>query len=507
MQGNTAPFSNASPVSKVSSIPPPARSCLEIRREFIKLPWLFNGSNDNVFPKWQKKGLAMLKKDTIPSSEPVLDVGMVLPEDGISQLTLTLPAVGEYLLIPDAGVAQPLAVNQTIIVERSGEQFIARLPSGGAVQAGSLQIAPAAEDGLAPQSGVRVQNLVAGRSFHWRKEIANTLPGTLLFRIVDGAMVLINRLWFEHYLACVATSEMGAACPPALIEAQTIAARSWMLANVEQKHRALGMDVCNDDCCQRYQGSTFLTEHARAGASATRGQVLMFAEKICDARYSKSCGGFMEAFDAVWDGEAVPYLQVKWDGPAEAQPGAVDLQREKMSAQWLHATPAAFCSPHAVPEPELSKYLGGVDESGHYFRWQFSQSQAELTRTLNRTLSLQARAILALQPRRRGGSGRIMEMAIEYEDATGAWQTHVLQSEYAIRAALHEKFLYSSALVIETEPAGAAPPQRFHFYGGGWGHGVGLCQIGALGMALRGYDAESILLHYYPGARLEKVYG
>ncbi len=300
---------------------------------------------------------------------------------------------------------------------------------------------------------------------------------------------------------------MGAACPEALIEAQTIAARSWMLANVEQKHVHLGMDVCNDDCCQRYQGSTFLTEQSVKGALNTFGQVLIHDETICDGRYSKSCGGVMESFDTIWGGKPLEYLQVKADaedGPPEWQK---PLSDETNFEKWINSSPKTFCSPAVIPEENLTKYLGSVDEQSQYFRWHEEITQQEMTANINRHHEIQASAVKEIKINKRGGSGRVNSLSIYYLDQRNTLQTLNITDEFGIRQTLHKNFLYSSAFLITLHDEDEnGIPARFELRGAGWGHGVGLCQIGALGMSLKGYSAEKIVMHYYPGSELRKIY-
>ena len=305
---------------------------------------------------------------------------------------------------------------------------------------------------------------------------------------------------------CVATSEMGAKCPHSLLEAQTIVARSWMLANVEQKHIDLGMDVCNDDCCQRYQGSGNLTNHSIAAAIATRGQVLMQGDLVCDARYSKSCGGVMESFATIWAGPELPYLQNIPDRESENIEAIPVLQDEEKIREWIDSQPPAFCSPQTVAEESLADYLGNVDEEGKYYRWQVTYSQADLCKLLNSKLNLDAAYISGLQSLSRGGSGRIIELRIDYQKNNGRKAKYIVTRDVDIRKALHEGFLYSSCIYFELHKDSNGRISEVIIHGAGWGHGVGLCQIGALGMSIEGYSTQQILSHYYPGSRLVKIY-
>jgi SpoIID/LytB domain protein len=208
----------------------------------------------------------------------------------------------------------------------------------------------------------------------------------------------------------------------------------------------------------------------------------------------------MESFEAIWGGAPLPYLQVKADALQPVKEWRRPLSDEANFRHWVENTPHTFCSPHVIPEKELKRYLGSVDEEGTYFRWQVNLSQREIIQTLHRHHGISAQRILSLQIKHRGGSGRINRLDVHYADLNGKEQIFKLTSEYAVRQSLHSKFLYSSAFTIE------AQEENFILKGAGWGHGVGLCQIGALGMALNGYSTKEILYHYYPGSTLEKIY-
>ncbi len=302
---------------------------------------------------------------------------------------------------------------------------------------------------------------------------------------------------------CVATSEMGSACPQSLIEAQTIVARSFILANAEKKHAPLGFDFCNDDCCQRYHGMEGLTLQSIRGSENSRGLVPVFDGFICDTRYSKSCGGMMESFSAVWGGQNPPYFQVK---PDTVETMTIpDLSDENEFRRWIDDPPRAFCSPNYIPENELSQYLGSVDEDSSYYRWRIFYSQEELTSLIAAKSQRSLKAVKSLKPLQRGGSGRIIKLEIQALDHEHKPVTFTLDSEYEIRRHLHSGFLYSSAFYVTPIPNGEYPAE-FFILGGGWGHGAGLCQIGALGMSLAAYRSSEIIKHYYPGVTLQRLY-
>ncbi|MFH1213065.1 MAG: SpoIID/LytB domain-containing protein [Candidatus Neomarinimicrobiota bacterium] len=448
----------------------------------------------------------MLEPDQIPSQEPILRVGIFLSVDESNTFSVVIPEKPMYKLIPgdDAAMVLRNADQIEFVIE---DNKIAALVNGRKI--GAQSIWKVTLDGnleIFNQAGIKVKNVVAGRGFHWKKHIDVYLPGSVEISLLNGFLTMINVLPIEQYLMCVATSEMGAASPPSLIESQTIVARSWMLANVEMKHRNLGMDVCNDDCCQRYQGTTYLSAQSIKGAVGTAGQVLIYDNKICDTRYYKSCGGVSESFENVWAGDPIPYLDSVLDAPAGYSHPALPLDSEEKVRQWIENPPPAFCSPSVIPEKELKKYLGNVDEEGEYYRWHFRLTQKKITALFNLKLNLGAAAIKSIQPLKRGKSGRLIRVAIDYIDKAGAEKQQIVADQYVIRETFHELFLYSSAFIVEAETGNGKVPSAFILKGAGWGHGVGYCQIGALGMALKGYPTNDILMHYYPGAKLRKIY-
>lgn len=443
----------------------------------------------------------MLQPNTIPDNEPFLRVGIILPEDLINLIEIELPQTIEYQFISDDQAAHPQRTNKPKF-EYSANKIILNKTK----DADFWRIEPKQQYDMGPEQGIKVKNVVAGRGFHWEKPIDVFLPGSLEIGIYDNNLILVNELPLEEYLMCVATSEMGAECPPALIESQTIAARSWMLANIEQKHIKMGMDVCNDDCCQRYQGSGNLTAQSISGARNTSGQVLLYKDKICDARYSKSCGGMMETFHTIWPGNNPEYLQNIPDAPVGFAHSALPLSNEKRVKEWIDSTPETFCSSKTIRESTLKKYLGSVDEEGTYFRWQIKYGQKELCDLLNQKLNLAATVISECKPVQRGGSGRLSQLEIIFQNSQNQKKTFMLDSEYKIRQTFHKGFLYSSCFYIIPGTDHEGYPENFVLKGAGWGHGVGYCQIGALGMALKGYTTEQIVAHYYPGSVLKRIY-
>jgi SpoIID/LytB domain protein len=416
----------------------------------------------------------MLTPGSIPNKEPLIRVGLILPEDKLTSIAVSF-SDSQFYEIETGNRLHPSCKNsdQLTINCDNGKLVI---PELGIIDT-SLKIIPSIPD---ENPSLILNGIPAGRGFHWEKQIRASYWGTMEFSIQDGKMMVVNELPLEQYLACVATSEMSAQCPLEFLKAQTIVARSWLLANIEQKHRHLGFDICNDDCCQRYQGMANCTDASIQSTKATHGQVIMYDHIICDARYSKSCGGITENFEHVWDGDPVPYLKSIHD---------------------VNESSVPFCSPEIVPESSLKSYIGNVDEKGQYYRWTYEATQKELIQSLKEKRQVNVVKIQNLTPLKKGLSDRIIVLRIDYEDEKGNHQEIDIHSEYEIRNIMSPSFLYSSAFMIEK-----TEDNQFLLHGKGWGHGAGLCQIGALGMALSGKTSEMILNHYYPNSRLRHLY-
>jgi len=447
----------------------------------------------------------MLKLGLIPNEEPDIRVGIVLPEDRKEIITLKTPKTINYSIITSEKTYN-LLHNTEIKVKIKNDKIITTIDNNLQFETKKIIIKPDKAIKKENKAGLQINEVVAGRGFHWKKFININVTGVIEISNYNNNILVINELPIEEYLMCVATSEMGSACPPELIESQTITARSWILANIEMKHVDLEFDVCNDDCCQRYQGTTFLTDQSIKGAYNTFGQVLMSDNKICDARYSKSCGGIMETYENVWEDTPISYLQGIPDAPANFQHESLPMNTEEKVEKWILDTPESFCSSLTIAEEELPKYLGGVDDEGKYFRWEVNYSQAEITKLLSNQLNIQAKSILDILPIKRGKSGRLTEIEVVYIDNLNIQLTLKISNQYYIRKYFDEKFLYSSAFIVKKGKIENNIPNSFTLLGAGWGHGVGYCQIGALGMALKGYSTENIVYHYFPGSVLKKIY-
>ena len=439
-------------------------------------------------------------------SEPTITVGVALLEDRNHTLRLDVPS-GQYEI---NGVDTPLAKSETWCLEASGETVT--LSKTGSEMAGGVKLLEIKPGKGVPESWAAWRKLRIGRGFHWESRLDQTLPGWFQIRARKGFLEVINVVPLEAYILGVVTGEMGVDCPPELLKAQAVAARSWVLASSLTNHPGRPMLRCNDDHCQRYQGLSEVTPEIRRAIAGTRAVVLRVGDgEILDANYSKSCGGIVSAPAVVW---LRPKLgqRALFDGPDGSPakrffPVTEANIREYVTGDWLRDCDC-YCSPQVVPEQSMERYLGRVDVSGSYFRWKVEYTQTELIKILQKNRPKDFRgitSILGFRSLERGPSGRIASLEITARDSKGPRIVRI-DDQYKIRDTLHPSFLYSSAFVVDTKPQGAEVPERFILRGAGWGHGAGMCQIGALGMAIQGHDFRTILTHYFPDARLEMAY-
>lgn len=362
-----------------------------------------------------------------------------------------------------------------------------------------------------PDDSFSLKDVVIGVNFHWERKETQTFRGTLKLLANNGKIWGINELPVEDYLESVISSEMSATSSLPLLMAHAVISRSWLMSQMENKTRPNTQErhgnafirwydhtdhtlfnVCADDHCQRYQGITMETSPNVAEAiRRTRGEILTYGSEICDARFSKCCGGAMEEFQYCWADTPKPYLKAIGDTESETIP---DLTIEENARQWILSEPESFCN--TKDKRILSQVLNDYDqETTDFYRWHVSYQQAQLSELVNRKLGVDLGTITDLVPLKRGKSGRIYELKI-----VGSKQTIVVGKELEIRRALSESHLYSSAFVVDKHG------DTFDIHGAGWGHGVGLCQIGAAVMGDQGYSYDTILKHYYPGAQIEKAW-
>lgn len=376
------------------------------------------------------------------------------------------------------------------------------------------------------QSSFTLEDVTIGVNFHWERKEAQTFLGKLRFIVEDNNICAINELPVETYLTSVISSEMRATSSLELLKAHAVISRSWLLAQIEQRkaennnverqpsffktneeivrwydredHKQF--DVCADDHCQRYQGITkAANKHVVEAIQQTAGEILTSHGEICDARYSKCCGGAVEEFQYCWENIKKPYLQALPDTLPDTTP-LPDLTDEAVACQWILSSPDAFCN--TTDQKVLSQVLNDFDqETTDFYRWNQTYSQTEVKQLLEEKLEVQFGDIIDLVPLSRGKSGRIYRLKI-----VGKERTLIIGKELEIRRALSKSHLYSSAFIVEKAGIKDGVPQKFIIKGAGWGHGVGLCQIGAAMMGKQGYRYEEILLHYYKGAEITKAY-
>ena len=377
-----------------------------------------------------------------------------------------------------------------------------------------------------------LQDVTIGINFHWERKEVQRFKGELKIIVEDDRLTAINIIPIEDYLTSVISSEMSATASLERLKAHAVISRSWLLnklkvangklkvimhpdntANFELStlpsqlikwydHEAhKNFDVCADDHCQRYQGITRTsTPQAIEAVFATRGEVLRYEGEICDARFSKCCGGAFEEFQNCWENVKHPYLIGQRDSKTETR--LPDLTKEVEADKWIRTSPAAFCNTHN--KQVLSQVLNNYDqETTDFYRWRVCYSQQELSELIHKRSGIEFGKIIDLIPVERGTSGRLVRLKI-----VGTLRTLIIGKELEIRRTLSSSHLYSSAFVVDKEYKEDEKeiPSRFILTGSGWGHGVGLCQIGAAVMGEQGYKYKEILSHYYPGSAIEQQY-
>lgn len=366
-----------------------------------------------------------------------------------------------------------------------------------------------------------LKDVVIGINFHWERKEDQQFQGALKLIVRNDLITAINLISVEDYLTSVISSEMSATASLELLKAHAVISRSWLLAQIEKNKEIIAskekystftetedelirwydredhtdFDVCADDHCQRYQGITRASANIQTVKQAieeTRGQVLESENKICDARFSKCCGGVVEEFQNCWEDIKFPYL-VKLRDDVDSS-NVPDLTIETESVKWIQSRPSAFCN--TQDKKILGQVLNNYDqETTDFYRWTVTYTQDELSALVLKRSGIDFGLIQELIPVERGTSARLVKLKI-----VGSKKTLIVGKELEIRRILSTSHLYSSAFTIKKDG------DKFILTGAGWGHGVGLCQIGAAVMGEKGYSYDKILLHYYVGASLEKLY-
>lgn len=373
-----------------------------------------------------------------------------------------------------------------------------------------------------------LSDVTIGVNFHWERKETQTFLGTLRFVVESDKIVAINELPVEKYLESVISSEMSATSSLELLKAHAVISRSWLLAQMKKRREVAEsgnnffsftkkedtlirwydredhtlFDVCADDHCQRYQGITKETSlHVAEAIRQTKGQILMDGDEICDARFSKCCGGITEEFQYCWEDTPKTYLTAVRDIALGVEHTLPNLTNEEEAEKWIRFNPPAFCN--TQDKKILSEVLNDYDqETVNFYRWKETLSQEKLQQLIADKLKMDLGAILDMKAVERGKSGRISKLQI-----IGTEKIFTIGKELEIRRTLSDSHLLSSAFVVNKyDKDEQGVPQRFELIGAGWGHGVGLCQIGAAVMGEQGYHYDAILLHYYQGAEIKKLY-
>ena len=433
-------------------------------------------------------------------SEPIISVGIMECDE--LTFAFDMPFVSPQL--PDShfeGTYRVSAVDGFIVFDGAQYATLSFLPEY--VQSATDQT-----------NSFTLYDVCIGKHFHWQKTERQRFKGALRLLVDNGKIVVINDITVENYLYSVISSEMNAHAPIELLKAHAIISRSWLLKPIIEKTVSTSavcervtddeiirwyerdshtlFDVCADDHCQRYQGiGRATTASVAAAIDATRGMVLTYGDKICDARFSKACGGATELFENCWADTHMPYLESVVDSDSA---GVDDLTVEANADRWIRSAPAAWCN--TSDADILQSVLNDYDRSTHdFYRWREEYTTDYLSDLVQRKSGIDFGAILDLQPVRRGSSGRIVRLRV-----VGTKRTMIVGKELEIRRWLSESHLYSSAFVVDKTPEG------FRLTGAGWGHGVGLCQIGAAVMAAHGKTYDQILTHYFNDATIHSLY-
>lgn len=439
------------------------------------------------------------------SHEPTIDVGILLEQPKIEFTLHNDFVIGDHNIVP-SGDYSASVVDGNILFE--GGKYKSLLLSSSDLSLTSFTI----------------KDVIIGVNFHWERKENQQFVGSLKLIIENNKLTAINKLSLEDYLVSVISSEMSATSSLELLKAHAVISRSWLMAQIEKNKEInttvykthfenesetirwfdredhINFDVCADDHCQRYQGVTRQTTDTVAKViNLTRGEILTYNNKICDARFSKCCGGIMETFENVWEPVVHPYLQGKRDLISDSAP-LPNLSIEEEADKWIRSVPQAFCNTNN--KEVLRQVLNDYDqETADFYRWKVEYTQQEIKELIRDRSGIDYGDIVDLVPVERGTSGRLIRLKV-----IGSKRERVIGKELEIRRTLSPSHLYSSAFVVDKHDLVNNIPGKFTINGAGWGHGVGLCQIGAAEMAEEGFDYKHILSHYFPGSDTEKKY-
>lgn len=434
----------------------------------------------------------------LPSAEPEIQVGI-----------LSDPTISFLLKEPYLFHDEPVSGKQTVSCQDNRLLWNGKLYD-------QIELTPEGEGCFS------LPEVTIGIQFHWQKKEEQTFKGGIRLLCHQDKVVFINKVKVETYLSSVICSEMNSECPYEFLKASAIISRSWVLSQILQKNEKRSstgicgyskeqeiirwyeqsdhklFDVCADDHCQRYQGiGRIKSGKSLQAVTETQGEVLLFDGEICDARFSKCCGGMTEEYAYCWDDRKIPYLISHSDSIPSTRG---QLSSETAAEQWIKETPSCFCNTQDATL--LKQILNHYDQSTQdFFRWKVTYTQSEISRLLKEKMQVDFGTVLDIVPIERGPGGHISRLKI-----IGSLCTRIVGKELEIRKMLSQSHLYSSAFIVEKGENKDGAPQHFTLYGAGWGHGVGMCQIGAAVMGKKGYDYRQILAHYYPHAIIKKLY-
>lgn len=478
-----------------------------------------------------------------PASVEMSGVAIVSSRDSFEKLTA--PRLGEIIKevsqdpvktkIMETNIQKPQAILSVGIVSLPELKFEFKTPYKFAGKTYQGQYSATVSDGKICFEGnlydevvfrhegenpsFELQNVTIGVNFHWNRQETQIFPDDLKLIVEKGLVTAVNMVGIENYLVSVISSEMSATCSEELLKAHCIISRSWIIAQIEKnktitasqtpysattdtedelikwydREDHANFDVCADDHCQRYYGlSRASTQAVRDAVAQTWGQVLTYKGEICDARFSKCCGGVFEEFEYCWEPKHFDYLVKRRDSSNEND--IPDLTVEENARKWILSSPEAFCN--TTDLKILSQVLNKFDqETKNFYRWTVEYTVEELSALVKERSGIDYGEIIDLIPVARGTSGRLWKLKI-----VGSKRTRIIGKELEIRRTFSKSHLYSSAFVVEKKDG------KFIFRGAGWGHGAGLCQIGAAVMGEKGYTHSQILEHYFPGSKIEKQY-
>ncbi len=343
-------------------------------------------------------------------------------------------------------------------------------------------------------TNMTLRDVEVGAGYHWARNEVRTYGGEMELRInARGKLTAINVVPLELYLRGVVAGEMANNFPDEALKAQAIISRTLFLNTFGRFHRDSEFDVCDDVHCQAYIGLIRNSDGVEKAVHDTKGLVLTFNDALCTASYSAVCGGHTSNAAEVWDSDGEPYLRGLLD--TRTNIGTLDLTKEENARRWVESEPDVCCNLKAAGHPEFGKY------AEKYFRWEQRVPRIELEKLIAEHTGTSIGHLIDIVPLKRGASGRLVSINI-----IGSEESVQVRKELNIRRALSKSTLYSACFVVEKEGVKNGFADTFVFKGAGWGHGVGLCQLGAAVRAQKGDSVSEILDYYYPGTQIKQLY-